>query len=156
MSAYQEVAGKVDGLKLVRLLKSDDDLESNGREADKIVMPADFEGTRIAWKFQQYKSQLVALRLALSAEKDWLKKQIDEGDKLRRMAIPAEGSAERQTWITRANAFLKEKGKDPAKDVPDVPNMKLRQLYEFPSVNSLRASYDAVRQSVDKIRGGLL
>ena len=55
--------------------------------------------------------------------------------------------------IAEADAFLKRK--DLAKNVPRVTNMKLRDLYEFPSVNRLRQDFDAVRLRVDQIRGGL-
>ena len=34
--------------------------------------------------------------------------------------------------------------------------MKLRELYEFPTVSSLREDYEGIRPRVEKIRGGLL
>ena len=117
-------------------------------------------GSRLAWTVASKRSTpafsasaQAALTKAVAEEKDWLKKQIEEGDKLRRMEIPAEESPQRQAWINRADVFLKRK--DLTKEVPNVPNMKLRELYEFPTVSRLREDYETVRSRVDKIRGGL-
>ncbi len=103
---------------------------------------------------QQYDTQLAALSAALATEKDWLKSRIEEGENLRRMAIPAENSPEREAWIVRADDFLKRK--DLSKPITGVPNMKLRELVEFPSVKALREEYESVRARVEKIRGGLV
>jgi hypothetical protein len=147
----------VDSLKRVRFFKKEEDIKTNSRAIDQIVLPTAYQAawtdTRLVRKLEQYRSELTALTKALADEKNWLKKQTEEGDKLRRMAIPAEGTPERQAWIKTADAFLKRK--DLTKEVPGVPGMKLRDLYEFPSVSSLREDYETVRPRVDKIRGGL-
>ncbi len=157
LTSYQETSKKVDGLKRVRFFKTEEEIPAHARELSQITLPpvyaAHWLGTRLARKIQQYKSELDALAKALAVEKDWLKKKADEGDALRRMAIPAEGSADRQAWIERADAFLKRK--DPSREVPGIPNMKIRDLYEFPSVSSAREDYETVRPRVDKIRSGL-
>ncbi len=157
MTSYQEFNKKLSGLKLVRFFKKEEDIESYGQELEKIALPSVYAvpwaGTQLGKKFQQYQNQLASLTTALAEEKGWLKKQIEEGDQLVRMAIPAEGSAERVEWIGKADAFLKRK--DLAKVVPGIPNMKLRDLYEFPTVNSLRSEYKTIRTRVDRIRGGL-
>jgi hypothetical protein len=69
------------------------------------------------------------------------------------MAIPGAGTAERQAWINHADVFLR--GKDLTKPVPHVTNMKLKDLYEFPSIRTLRADYESIKGRVAKIRGGL-
>jgi DNA-binding transcriptional regulator GbsR (MarR family) len=157
LQAYQALGKTFDALKRVRFFKAEEELEANARAADKIAFPSEYASqwadTRLARKIKIYKNELAALGQALAEETAWLKKQIDEGEKLRKMAIPAEGSAERQAWLNRADAFLKRK--DLTKDVPGVPNMKFRDLYEFPTVSSLREDYETVRPRVDKIRGGL-
>jgi hypothetical protein len=157
INTYQELGKKVDGLKRVRFFKKEDEIAALTLEVDKIILPpayaAEWADTRLAKKIQQYKNELAALAKALADEKNWLQKQAAEGDKLRRMTIPGEGSPERQAWINRADAFLKRKNM--AHGVPGIPNMKLRELYEFPSVNRLREDYETVRARVDKIRGGL-
>lgn len=158
LTAYQELAKKVAELKRVHALKKEEDIASQAREVDKITLPPPYAAawaeTRAVKRIQQYKNELAALAKAVAAEKEWLKKQIEEGEKLRRMAIPAEGSPERQAWIDRADAFLKRK--ELTKDVPNVPAMKFHDLYAFPTINSLREDYETVRPRVDKIRGGLL
>jgi hypothetical protein len=153
IKTYQELGKKFYGLKLVRFFKKEEDIQVNSGELGKIILPPAWAETQLAKRIRQYQGELAALAEDLAAEKDWLKKQTAEGDRLRRMAIPGEGSPERQEWINKADAFLKRK--DLAKNVPRVTNMKLRDLYEFPSVNRLRQDYDAVRLRVDQIRGGL-
>jgi hypothetical protein len=156
MASYQELAKKVDGLKRVRFFKKDEDIQTFTQAIDNITLPtryaAAWADTRLAKKIEQYRGELTALGKALADERAWLKKQTDEGDQLWRMAIPAAGSPERQAWIKRADAMLRPK--DLTKEVPGVPNMKLRELYEFPSVSRLREDYDAVRMRVKNIRVG--
>jgi hypothetical protein len=157
MTAYQGLAKKVDELKRVRFLKNEDEVQKVSREIDNVVLPPEFASqwgdTRLSRKIAQYKRELAALARALAGEQDWLKKQIAEGETLLNMAIPGAGSPERQAWINRADVFLRRK--DPSKQVPDIPNMKLRDLYEFPTVNGPREDYEVVRSRVARIRGGL-
>jgi GTPase SAR1 family protein len=156
MALYQDLAKKVDALKRVRFFKKDEDIQTFTQAIDNITLPTQYvaawSDTRLAKKIEQYRSELTALDKALADERAWLKKQTDEGDQLWRMAIPAAGSPERQAWIKRADAVLRPK--DLTKEVPGVPNMKLRELYEFPSVSRLREDYDAVRMRVRNIRVG--
>ncbi|HWY85585.1 MAG TPA: hypothetical protein VNX28_02620, partial [Gemmataceae bacterium] len=153
VKTYQELGKKFYGLKLVRFFKKEDEIQTNSKALDNIILPQAWEETPLARRMRHYKSELSALAKDLAAEREWLKKQIEEGDRLRRMAIPGEDSPARQEWINKADAFLKRK--DLTKDVPHVSNMKLRELYEFPSVNSLRKDYDAIRLRVEQIRGGV-
>jgi len=157
LNAYQELSKQFDALKRVRFFKKEEEIPKYSEELAKISLPPAYASawaeTALAKKIRQYESQLAALSGALVAEKDWLKNRIEEGEKLRRMAIPAENSPERQAWIAQADAFLKRK--DLSKAVAGVPNMKLRELYEFPTVKALREGYEIVRDRVDKIRGGL-
>jgi GTPase SAR1 family protein len=153
VNVYQALGKKFYGLKLVRFFKKEDEIQTNSQALDNIILPQAWEETQLARRMRQYKSELSALAKDLAAEREWLKKQIEEGDRLRRMAIPGEDSPARQEWINKADAFLKRK--DLTKDVPHVSNMKLRELYEFPSVNSLRKDYDTIRLRVEQIRGGL-
>ena len=157
MEAYLDLVKKTDTLKRVRFFKKEEEIDEGNRELAKMSLPAEYTAqwndTRLARKLAAHRAELAALAKALADEKEWLKKQIDEGEKLPRITIAGEGSPERQAWITRADAFLKRK--DLTKDVPGVPNMKLRDLYEFPTVAALREEYERIRPRVERIRGGL-
>lgn len=157
MEAYQEEAAKVDALKRVRFFRKDEELDAGRRALAAIELPAKYAApwkeTRLAGKIEQYRTQLDAVDKALTEEKAWLKKQVAEGETLPKLAISGEGTPERQAWIDRADRFLKRK--DVSKNVPGVPNMKLRDLYDFPSVSALREDYERARPRVEKIRGGL-
>src|SRR5262249_1403988 len=134
MEAYQEVATRVDALKRVRFFRKDEELDTGRRALAAIELPSAFAAawsdTRLVGKIEQYRSDLEALAKAIAAEKDWLKKQITEGETLPRLAISGEGTPERKAWMDRADRFLKRK--DVSKNVPGVANMKLRDVYEFP------------------------
>ena len=124
----------------MRFFRSDDDVVVYKNAVDKIVVPqqyaADWTATRLAKRLVQYRGELGAIGAVLAVEKDWLTTQQAIGDKLLRMAIPGAGTPERQDWISNADAFLR--GKDLTKPVPHVTNMKLKDLYDFPSLRGLR------------------
>jgi GTPase SAR1 family protein len=157
LAAYQELAKKFDNLKRVRFFRKDEDIATHRRSLDNIVVPdqyaAEWAATRLTKKLTQYRGELDAVSTALAIEKDWLTDQNAIGDKLLRMAIPGAGTPERQGWINSADIFLR--GKDLTKPVPHVTNMKLKDLYEFPSLRALRAAYEGIKARVAKIRGGL-
>jgi hypothetical protein len=157
LAVYQDLAKKVDILKRVRFFRKDEDIVAYKHALDNIVVPehyaAEWASTRLAKKLVLYRAELDAVSAALAAEKEWLKDQNAIGDKLLRMAIPGAGTPERQAWIDSADIFLRSK--DLTKPVPHVTNMKLKDLYEFPSLRAARADYDTIKARVAKIRGGL-
>ena len=144
-ATYQELLKKVDSLKRVRFFRNDDDIIFYKKAVDKIVVPAqyaaDWMTTRLAKRLVQYRSELEAVATALALEKDWLTSQQAIGDKLLRMAIPGAGTPQRQEWINNADIFLR--GKDLTKPVPHVTNMKLKELYDFPSLRGWRRTIKA-------------
>ena len=157
LAAYQAIAKKADGLKRVRFFRKDADISAYTRVLDTIVVPKEYAAswapTRLAKRLAQYHAELTALGAALTAERTWLVAQQAIGDKLLRMAIPEAGTPEREAWIHSADVFLRSK--DLTKPVPHVTNMKLKDLYEFPSLRGPRQDYEQTRARVAKIRGGL-
>lgn len=157
ITAYQAIAKKVDALKRVRFFRKDDDIPTYTHALDRIVVPKEYTDawapTRVAKRLAHYRAELAALSAALAAERDWLIAQHAIGDRLLRMAIPEAGTPARGAWIHSADVFLRSK--DLTKPVPHVTNMKLKDLYEFPSLRVPSQEYQSTRARVAKIRGGL-
>lgn len=155
---YRKLLKKFKDLGEPRFLKAETDIEKKTQELDSISLPPkyDWSETRLAKNMRQYRAELQALGKTVAGEKDWFQKQIAEGDDLRSQTIPGVGTKGRKQWIDQADAFSKrkERGEELA-EVPGVPRMKYRELYEFPSLKSARRDWREMKANVERIRKGL-